>query len=206
MSILWIRRRRRKIISVFVGWTAVLTTFKVFQIKFFYALPEGYKQKSNQLAMSLVYSRVAIAIQWPPWFESSIGEWGFIIIKNVKELGLRGPRRRKCFGANSGCRSRSQLVVSRCRQSLLGCWICWFQTLSNTQKNHCGQGDFIYRTMESVASAIKDYTEKLCYLLLLLRVWQLVSEERRIAIWWICKKTKLLLKHGLLSSGCIWIR
>lgn len=45
VSIVWIWDWRGKIISFFVGRTAVLTTFKVFQIKFFYAFPVGHKTK-----------------------------------------------------------------------------------------------------------------------------------------------------------------
>lgn len=63
MSIQRIRCWRSKIISVFAGWTAVLITFKVFQIKLFYALPVDYKHRMVLNSQShQIYTSVARAI------------------------------------------------------------------------------------------------------------------------------------------------
>lgn len=72
---------------------------------------------------------VTMVNKWLPGYEGSVCQRRFVIIKAVKQLWLGGTWRRQRFGPDSGRRSRGQLVVSGCGQSLLGRGICWFQTL-----------------------------------------------------------------------------
>lgn len=136
VTILWVLWRWRKLVHLFIGWTAVLTAVQVLQHKFLDALPvDSTHARAHIVTLLLHYCCLFFINAFglanrSPWYKGSVGERRLIVIQAIKQLGLGGVWRRQCFGANPCRRPRGQFIVSGCGESLLSCWIGWFQTLS----------------------------------------------------------------------------